>query len=76
MNAGHTKCAGIRYDLRYERERANVVVAPDEIDMAHAEDAQIIAFWDAIADWAVRFWNSNPGWKIDGRKCPEVLPPI
>jgi hypothetical protein len=67
------KLGGIGARFEYYNAKKDVRVIPDEDDLAAATCYDVLYFWNAVANWAVRFVAANHGWTINGAPPVETL---
>jgi hypothetical protein len=59
--------------MEYYWKKRDVVVIPDEDELAAADCYSVLYLWSCIANWAVRFVTANPGWSVNGADPVETL---
>lgn len=64
---------GIRVRFEYHNKTRNVVVQPDEPGLMEAGALAVLRVWTTVADWARRFAEANPGWKVNGSHPVEPM---
>ena len=65
--------SGITVRFEYWNRRRDVLVTPDEDDVARADCYSVLRVWTVIGSWAVRFVTANHGWTVNGSSPLEVL---
>ena len=72
----HETVEGVALVLEYSTRAKNVEVIPDDNDLAAADVYSVLALWEWVARWAVKFRGDNPGWKVNGRGNDDDADPL
>lgn len=67
---------GVSVTLEYSTRARNVEVLPEDADLATASAYSVLAVWEWLARWAVKFRDENPGWTVNGRSAEDEADPL
>jgi hypothetical protein len=67
------RVAGLLFGFEYHFDARDVLVGPDEQDLAGATPGELSEAWATLAWWAHRFLLANPGWTVNGDGEPKPV---